>query len=212
MPVRKQDLLAWFADLQRVYSDNKQLLTELDAAIGDADHGTNMDRGFTAVKNELSAKAPADIQSVLQTAATTLIRTVGGAAGPLYGTLFLRASTACQGADELGTAELIRIFRAGVEGVQQRGKALPGDKTMLDALLPAMDAMERSLENGAELRVVLADGATAAETGMQATIAMQAHKGRASYLGARSIGHRDPGATSSYLLLKTASDCWRSLT
>jgi dihydroxyacetone kinase-like protein len=211
VPVRKQDVLAWLDALQRVYSDNKQLLTELDAAIGDADHGINMDRGFRAVKTELSAKDPADIRSVLQTAATTLIRTVGGAAGPLYGTFFLRASTACNEKTEIAAGDLVAIFEAGVEGLKRRGKAEPGDKTMIDALEPALAAMQTSLRAGADLQRVLGDGVAAAEAGMRATILMQARKGRASYLGARSIGHQDPGATSSYLLLKSAADTWRSL-
>jgi len=211
VPVRKQDVLAWLDALQRVYSDNKQLLTQLDAAIGDADHGINMDRGFRAVKTELSAKDPADIRSALQTAATTLIRTVGGAAGPLYGTFLLRASTACNEKTEIAASDLVTIFEAGVEGVKQRGKAAIGDKTMVDALEPALAAMQASLREGAELQKVLGDGVAAAEAGMRATIPMQARKGRASYLGARSIGHQDPGATSSYLLLKTAADTWRSL-
>jgi len=206
--VGKDDVLAWFKGLQQVYAENKQLLTDLDAAIGDADHGINMERGFTAVKAELGNNAPDNIQSLLHSAATVLIRTVGGAAGPLYGTFFLRASTATSGKTELDAEDVAALFQAGIEGVQQRGKAVAGDKTMVDALLPALAAMRKSLERGAGVAKILEEGAAAAEAGMRATIPMQARKGRASYLGERSIGHQDPGATSSYLLLKTAASVW----
>lgn len=204
----KEDVRAWLEALQKVYAENKQMLTELDAAIGDADHGINMDRGFTAVKAELGPNVPGDLHSILQAAATALIRTVGGAAGPLYGTFFLRASTAASGKTELDAADVVALFQAGIEGVQQRGRAVAGDKTMVDALLPALAAMRKSLEGGAGLAKVLEEGATAAEAGMRATIPMQARKGRASYLGERSIGHQDPGATSSYLLLRTSASVW----
>ena len=210
MTVSTADVLRWLTALQRVYAENRELLTDLDRAIGDADHGTNMDRGFTAVQAELSAHPSADLRSIFQTVATVLIRTVGGAAGPLYGTFFLRVATACAGKSELAAADLVALFQAGNEGVQQRGKALPGDKTMVDALLPAVDAMRNAFERGNSLAEILERGAAAAEAGMLATVPMQARKGRASYLGARSIGHQDPGATSSYLLLKTALDSWRS--
>jgi dihydroxyacetone kinase-like protein len=209
MAVTKQDVLAWLDALQKVYAENRQKLTDLDAAIGDADHGANMDRGFTAVKTQLAANVPADIRSVLQAAAMLLIRTVGGAAGPLYGTFFLRAGEACAGKSALEAADLVALFQAGIEGVQARGKAAPGDKTMLDALLPALAAMRQGLENGGTLAGVLDAGAAAAEAGMLGTVPMQARKGRASYLGPRSIGHQDPGATSSCLLLQTAAAAWR---
>jgi len=208
MAIRKEDVLAWLMALQQVYAENKQLLTDLDAAIGDADHGINMDRGFSSVKTELAANVPGDLQSILQATAKILIRTIGGAAGPLYGTFFLRASTAASGKIELDAASMVAMFQAGIEGVQQRGKAVAGDKTMVDALLPALGAMQTSLEERASLAKILDEGAAAAEAGMRATIPMQARKGRASYLGERSIGHQDPGATSSYLLLKTAANVW----
>jgi phosphoenolpyruvate---glycerone phosphotransferase subunit DhaL len=206
--VNKNDVLAWLTALQEVYAENKQLLTDLDAAIGDADHGINMDRGFTAVKAELGTNVPGDVQSILQAAATVLIRTVGGAAGPLYGTFFLRASVATSGKTELDAADVVAMFQAGIQGVQQRGKAAAGDKTMVDALLPALAAMRKGLGEGAGLTKILEEGAAAARAGMLATIPMQARKGRASYLGERSIGHQDPGATSSYLLFKTAASVW----
>jgi dihydroxyacetone kinase-like protein len=210
MPVGKSEVLKWLDVLQQAYAENRQWLTELDSAIGDADHGINMDRGFTAVRAELAAHSPSDIRSVFQSVATALIRHVGGAAGPLYGTFFLRAAAACAGKTEIEAADLVALFQAGIEGVAQRGKAAAGDKTMLDALLPALDAMRSGLEDGGSLAAVLDAGAAAAHAGMLATIPMQACKGRASYLGVRSIGHQDPGATSSYLLLQAAADTWRS--
>jgi dihydroxyacetone kinase-like protein len=210
MTLGKQHILAWLEALHRVYSENRERLTELDSAIGDADHGTNMDRGFTAVQAELTSQPRSDIKAIFEATAKTLIRTVGGAAGPLYGTFFLRAASVCSGRTELAAADLLAVFQAGVEGVQQRGKAMAGEKTMLDALLPALDAMRQGSEAGDGLDAILDRGVAAAETGMRATIPMQARKGRASYLGPRSIGHQDPGATSSYLLLKAARDSWRS--
>jgi dihydroxyacetone kinase-like protein len=208
MAVDRDSVLAWFAELQRVYAANKERLTELDSAIGDADHGTNMDRGFSAVKTELDKDVSANIGTIFKVAATTLIKTVGGASGPLYGTFFLRAGAACQDQTELEPADVVTMFRAGIEGVVQRGKASREDKTMLDALLPALDAMDQTA--GASIGEILASAAAAAEKGMQATIPMQARKGRASYLGTRSIGHQDPGATSSYMLIRAAADVWRS--
>lgn len=210
MTVGNSEVLRWLEALQQAYARNRDSLTELDSAIGDADHGTNMDRGFTAVKAELPAHASSDIGSILQKVATVLIRSVGGAAGPLYGTFFLRAGVACAGKTQMGAADVLAMFQAGIEGIQQRGKAVPGDKTMLDALLPAVEAMRKGIEGGAGLAEILDAGAAAADAGMLATVPMQARKGRASYLGARSIGHQDPGATSSCLLVKTAADTWRS--
>lgn len=210
MTVGNSEVLRWLEALQQAYARNRDSLTELDPAIGDADHGTNMDRGFTAVKAELPAHASSDIGSILQKVATVLIRSVGGAAGPLYGTFFLRAGVACAGKTQMGAADVLAMFQAGIEGIQQRGKAVPGDKTMLDALLPAVEAMRKGIEGGAGLAEILDAGAAAADAGMLATVPMQARKGRASYLGARSIGHQDPGATSSCLLVKTAADTWRS--
>ncbi len=209
MTVGKQELLEWLNCLQRVYAENRQRLTELDSAIGDADHGINMDRGFAAVRTELASHAAADIGAILQTAATVLIRNVGGASGPLYGTFFLRASAACAGKSELDAAGVVSLFQAGAEGVRRRGKAEPGDKTMVDALEPALAAMRKALNEDGSLGAVLAAGAAAAEQGMLATIPMQARKGRASYLGPRSVGHQDPGATSSWLLVRAAADTWR---
>lgn len=206
--ITKKDVLAWINRLQKIYNENKEYLTELDSAIGDADHGINMNRGFTTVKTELEKTPPQDISAALKITAMTLIRTVGGASGPLYGTFFLRASNICTSKTDLQASDVVALFEAGLEGIGQRGKAQLGDKTMVDALMPAVNAMKQALQDGADLRQLLKQGVAAAEKGMEGTIPLQARKGRASYLGERSIGHQDPGATSSYLLLKTALNVW----
>jgi len=209
MTVSRQDLLRWFSALQKVFAENRQQLTDLDSAIGDGDFGISLDRGFTAVEAELTANPPADIRAVFQNVATVLIKTMGGSSGPLLGTFFLRAAATCANKSELAPADVVALFQAGVDGLQQRGKAALGDKTMLDALLPAVDAMRGALDAGSGLTEILERGAAAAEAGMRGTITMQARKGRGSYLGERSVGHQDPGATASYLLLKTAEEVWR---
>jgi dihydroxyacetone kinase-like protein len=206
--INRDNLYAWVTALQQVYAENKEYLTNLDSAIGDADHGINMNRGFTNAMADLEKSQPEDIDAILKTVAMTLIRTVGGAAGPLYGTFFMRASAACTGKAELGPADVVALFEAGLGGVLQRGKAELNDKTMVDALTPAVEAMKSSLSNGSNVAQILEKGTAAAKKGMQDTIPLQARKGRASYLGERSIGHQDPGATSSYLMLKTATEVW----
>lgn len=206
--VNRDNLLAWIDALVQIYAENKQFLTQLDSAIGDADHGINMDRGFQAVKADLAKTNPQDISTLLKTVAMALIRTVGGAAGPLYGTFFMRASAACANKAELGPADVVALFEAGLEGIVQRGKAELNDKTMVDAQKPALEAMKQALAAGADVKTILQKGAAAAEEGMKNTIPLQARKGRASYLGERSIGHQDPGATSSYLMILAAADLW----
>jgi dihydroxyacetone kinase-like protein len=209
MAVSREDVLRWLSALQKVFAENAQRLTDLDSAVGDGDFGISLDRGFTAMQAELTANPPADIRAVFQNVATILIKTMGGSSGPLLGTFFLRAATASAGKSELEPADLVALFKAGVEGLQQRGKAALGDKTMLDALLPGVDAMRSALEAGGGMTEILERGAAAAEAGMRATISMEARKGRASYLGERSVGHQDPGATAAYLLLKAAAEEWR---
>lgn len=209
MAVSTQDVLRWLDASQKVFAEHKQQLTDLDAAVGDGDFGISLDRGFTAVQAELSANPPADPRAVFQNVATVLIKTMGGSSGPLLGTFFLRAGAACAGKSELAPADVVALFQAGVEGLQQRGKAERGDKTMLDAWLPAVDAMRGAVEAGEGLSDLLNKGVAAAEAGAQATVAMQARKGRGSYLGERSIGHPDPGAVAVHLLLKTAADAWQ---
>jgi phosphoenolpyruvate---glycerone phosphotransferase subunit DhaL len=209
MAVSRDDVLRWLSALQKVFAENRQQLTDLDSAIGDGDFGISLDRGFTAVQAELTANPPADIRAVFQNVATVLIKTMGGSSGPLLGTFFLRAGAAAAGKSELGPADVVALFQAGVEGIQQRGKAALGDKTMLDAWLPAVDAMRGALEAGSGLAEILERGAAASDAGMQATVSMSARKGRASYLGDRSAGHADPGATASHLMLNAAAEVWR---
>ena len=207
MTIQLGHVLDWIEELARAFVDSRQLLTELDSAIGDADHGINMDRGFSAVTAALSQASPISIETALKLVAMTLIRTVGGASGPLYGTFFLRASNACAGVAELDADGLVTLFKAGIEGLQQRGKAEAGDKTMVDALLPALQAMQAALAEGEDLGKLLRLASLAAEKGMRDTIPMIARKGRASYLAERSIGHQDPGATSAYLIIEAAARC-----
>src|SRR5690348_5898586 len=183
-------------------AENRAYLTKLDTAIGDGDHGTNMDRGMKKAVEKLDGTEAVDIGTDLKAVGMALVSSVGGAAGPLYGTLFLQMGTAAAGKDELDLDGWTAAVEAGVKGVQARGKAEPGDKTMIDALLPAIEA----LREGGEIGEALTRSADAAEEGMKATIPLEARKGRASYLGPRSVGHQDPGATSSYLLLRAAAE------
>jgi phosphoenolpyruvate---glycerone phosphotransferase subunit DhaL len=191
-----------FADEVRDHADE---LTALDSAIGDADHGANMRRGMTAVVANLDETPDAGPAALLKSAGMTLVSTVGGASGPLYGTLFLRMATAAGDHDELDAAGFAKALRAGLDGVVARGKAAPGDKTMLDALVPAVDVLDAALGDGAGLRDGLRAAATAADEGSDATVPLVARKGRASYLGERSAGHRDPGAASTALLVNAAA-------
>jgi dihydroxyacetone kinase-like protein len=198
----------WIADYTAVIAEHREELVALDRAIGDADHGTNMDRGFKKALEKLEATEGDDIGALLKVVAMALISSVGGAAGPLYGTLFLQMGAATAGRSELDLDGWTAALAAGVRGVQARGKAEPGDKTMLDALLPAVAALETARASGAELAAALQDSAEAAAEGMRQTIPLEAHKGRASYLGPRSVGHQDPGATSSHLLIESAASAF----
>ena len=202
------DVLRWIRAFAAEMATNKEQLTRLDSAIGDGDHGINMNRGMSAVLGKIDAPAEKDIGALLKTVGMTLVSTVGGAGGPLYGTLFLQMGTATAGKAELAPQDWAAALEAGIAGVQMRGKAEPGDKTMLDALLPGTDALEAALAEGASFQDALARSAGAAEQGMRDTIPLVARKGRASYLGERSAGHQDPGATSSHLLLETAAETW----
>jgi dihydroxyacetone kinase-like protein len=191
-----------------VVAENKSYFTELDSAIGDADHGINMDRGFQAVLGKLDGQGSSDIGAIFKTVGMTLVSTVGGASGPLYGTLFLQLGVATAGKGALDAADWGAALDAGVQGVIARGKAEPQDKTMVDALIPGRDAYHQTLTDGGTFADALRRSASAAEEGMKATIPWVARKGRASYLGERSAGHQDPGATSSFLFLKTVADTW----
>ncbi len=199
----RDQIVQWLKNLHEVLVENKEYLTELDSAIGDADHGINMKRGFDKVVDKLPTVADKDIGSIMKTTGMALISSVGGAAGPLYGTFFMRGGMAAASKEKLTGEDIVEMLQSGVEGVVQRGRAELGDKTMVDALTPGVDAMRESLENGDDTVTALEAGVDAAEQGMKDTIPLQAKKGRASYLGERSIGHQDPGATSSYLILKT---------
>ncbi len=184
-------------------AEHKAELSHLDREIGDGDHGENLAKGFTAVVAKLAANSPATPGAVLKLVATTLISTVGGASGPLFGTAFLRAATACADAPTLDAEQVAIALKAAVDGVVARGKAEIGDKTMVDALIPAADAARNAADAGGSIADVLTAAAKAGESGRVDTIALQARKGRASYLGERSIGHVDPGATSVTYLLQT---------
>lgn len=194
----------WLREFARLVTENAQYLSDLDAAVGDADHGINMERGMAAVIAALDEAPPADLPDLFKKVGMTLVSSVGGASGPLYGTLFLRMGPAF-GADAPGAAEFAKALRAGVDGVVTRGRAEAGDKTMFDALAPALDALDGALAAGAELAPALQEAAAAAERGRDATESMIARKGRASYLGQRSVGHIDPGATSSAMLITAAA-------
>ena len=200
MPVTRDGAVEWMRRFAAEMGEHRQELVRLDTAIGDGDHGTNMDRGMRKAIEKLDAAETADPGAVLKTVAMALVSSVGGAAGPLYGTLFLQLGAAMAGQDEVDLAGWAAAWRKGLEGVQARGKAELGDKTMVDALTPAVEALEQASDFDDGLRAA----AQAAEDGMKATIPMLARKGRASYLGERSKDHQDPGATSTYYLFQSA--------
>ena len=234
-PIGVEALTFWIREFAHRVGAQKDLLTELDSAIGDADHGTNMDRGLTAVVAVLDAGPPAGPVAgpaagplagappagaplagaptaaastpgaLLKAVGMTLVSTVGGASGPLYGTLFLRMAAAAGADERLDGEGFARALRAGLGGVLARGRAAPGDKTMVDALTPACDALDAALGAGTPPSQALAAASRAADAGRDATTPMLARKGRASYLGERSIGHQDPGATSAALLIGAAA-------
>ena len=195
--------LAWIRDVQAVLAENRESLNDLDRAIGDGDHGENMDRGMKAVVLKL-ADGAGDVQGVLKTVASTLMSTVGGAAGPLYGTAFLRAAKAVDG--DVDANGVVALIAGALDGIVARGKATTGEKTMVDAWSPALDAAKAVAESGGTPAAALRAAAEAAAKGSDDTIPLRASKGRASYLGERSMGHRDPGSLSTALILKAAAD------
>jgi dihydroxyacetone kinase-like protein len=209
MSLGPDDVLRWIRAFAADVEANKEQLTQLDAAIGDGDHGINMQRGMSAVLGKVDASdEEQDIGALLKTVGMTLVSTVGGAGGPLYGTLFLQMGTAVSGKAELGPDDWANALDAAIAGVQARGKAESGDKTMIDALIPGRDALKAALAKGASFEDALRQSADAAGQGMRDTVPLVAKKGRASYLGERSAGHQDPGATSSHLLLEAAAETW----
>ena len=196
--ISMQQLLDIIARMSDIIQENKDFLTELDMPIGDSDHGINMARGFQAVSAKLPTLEGKDAGTILKTVGMTLVSTVGGASGPLYGTAFMKAGAKMAGKTELGIDDLLVMLHEAVEGIKMRGKSTTGEQTMLDAMVPALEAMKAASGSPAE---VLAAGLKAAQNGVEATKNMIATKGRASYLGERSLGHQDPGATSFTLLL-----------
>ena len=199
-------LAAWVRAFAGLIEQNAQYLTELDSAIGDADHGTNMKRGMKAVVESLDSATPETADALFKQVGMKLVSAVGGASGPLYGTLFLRMGVSLGAVADTSPQDFAAALRAGLDGVVARGKAQLEDKTRVDALTPAVDALEQALAGGSPLQEGLAATVSAAEKGRDSVTPLVARKGRASYLGERSAGHQDPGATSTTLLLQAAAD------
>ena len=204
--ISKDKFISWIERYAGHIADQKDYLTELDSAIGDADHGANMHRGFQAVLAKKADLQNKDVGGLFKIVAMTLIQTVGGASGALYGTFYLQASTAAGAKPELSPAEFGTVLDKGLAGIVLRGKAAVGDKTMVDALQPAIKAYKYSIGAGEDLQKALESATVAAEEGLRSTIPIVARKGRASYLGERSAGHADPGATSTVLLFRAAAE------
>ena len=201
--ITQGQMLKWLEVTAAVIEENRQYLTDLDSPIGDADHGINMDRGFKKIVSKLPGVEDKDIGTILKTSGMALVTSVGGAGGPLYGTFLMDAGKAVAGKEELSDNDLVALLDAGLKGVIRIGKANLEDKTMVDALHPALEALRKALADGKDTVEALHLMTDAAHEGMKDTIPMLARKGRASYVGERSIGHQDPGATSSYLILRT---------
>lgn len=206
MALTKQQVVDWLMRCGEVFSRERDFLTRLDTEIGDADHGLNMNRGFNKVVEKLPSVADKDIGFILKNTGMTLLSSVGGASGPLFGTFFIRAAQAANANQSLDLAELQQMMQEGVEGVVMRGKAEPGDKTMCDAWWPVVESLGQSAQQNLSVAEALQRAADSAERAVESTITMQARKGRASYLGERSIGHQDPGATSVMLMMKTLAE------
>lgn len=200
MNFTKEMSIQWLQTATELINENKDYLTELDAAIGDADHGLNMSRGFSKVMEKLASTDMADISDVFKNTAMTLISSVGGASGPLYGSFFLKASMACKGKEELAKDDLVATLEAGMKGIQERGRAVEGDKTMIDVWSPVISFLKENSEDN--LPQQIHEALKVAEQSKDATKDLLAKKGRASYLGERSVGNLDPGAVSSFLLIK----------
>lgn len=196
-------LADWISRFGTAVTAKRDWLTELDSAIGDADHGANMARGMSAVGEKLGAGTPATVDELLKSVGMTLVSSVGGASGPLYGTFFLRMGMTAGAVSELDGPGLAAALRAGLDGIVARGKAEAGDKTMFDAMAPAVDALDEALAAGSSVPDAVGAAADAAAKGRDATLPLVARKGRASYLGERSAGHLDPGAASTAILFET---------
>jgi dihydroxyacetone kinase-like protein len=208
--ITREHIITWIENLADIFAEKRAYLTELDSPIGDADHGTNMARGFAKAKEKLPSVKDTDIGNILKTMGMTLISSIGGASGPLYGTFFMRAGTAVPSKHELDTKDLRNMLEGGLEGLVQRGRAEPGDKTMVDAVHPAVAAARLAVNKDYDIEKALFMVTEAAAKGVKDTIPMIAKKGRASYLGKQSIGHQDPGATSTYFIIGALLDVVRS--
>ncbi|HIE4391075.1 dihydroxyacetone kinase subunit DhaL [Serratia liquefaciens] len=206
MALTKQQVVDWLMRCGEVFTQQRDFLTRLDTEIGDADHGLNMNRGFNKVVEKLPSVADKDIGFILKNTGMTLLSSVGGASGPLFGTFFIRAAQAANAKQSLDLAELHQLMQEGVDGVVMRGKAETGDKTMCDAWWAVVDSLGQSVEQQLGVAEALQRASERAEQAVESTITMQARKGRASYLGERSIGHQDPGATSVMLMMKTLAE------
>ncbi|WP_027179621.1 dihydroxyacetone kinase subunit DhaL [Maridesulfovibrio bastinii] len=206
MPISKAQLISWISKLAEVYAEKKEYLTELDAAIGDADHGINLNRGFRKVMDKLPSVEDKDCGTILKTVGMTLMSSVGGASGLLYGTFWMKGGMALAGKEELNSAEFEEFIETGVAGVLQRGRAELGDKTMYDVWAPVLEEIKKLSDEGKDVAEILDAVIPVGEKALEGTIPMQAKKGRASYLGERSIGHQDPGATSSVYMLEALKD------
>jgi dihydroxyacetone kinase-like protein len=209
MSISRDGVLAWLKAFAATINENAAYLTQLDSDIGDGDHGANMNRGMQAVLTALPGVTAQDIGSIFKTVGMKLVSTVGGASGPLYGTLFMQMGNATAGKMELTLDDWVAAMQAGYDGVIMRGKAQPGDKTMVDALTSGLNALKAERDAGASISDALNAAADATKQGMEQTIPLVARKGRASYLGERSANHQDPGATSSYYLMQTAAETWK---
>ncbi|CAI1746412.1 PTS-dependent dihydroxyacetone kinase, ADP-binding subunit dhaL [Serratia grimesii] len=206
MALTKQQVVDWLMRCGEVFTQQRDFLTRLDTEIGDADHGLNMNRGFNKVVEKLPSVADKDIGFILKNTGMTLLSSVGGASGPLFGTFFIRAAQAANAKQSLDLAELHQMVQEGVDGVVMRGKAEPGDKTMCDAWWAVVESFGQSAQQQLSVAEALQRASARAEQAVESTITMQARKGRASYLGERSIGHQDPGATSVMLMMKTLAE------
>lgn len=204
--ISRDKLLKILEDIAAKIKEQRQFLTDLDAAIGDGDHGINMNRGFEAVLSKLPGISSKDIGTILKNVGMTLVSTVGGASGPLYGTAFMKAGQALGEKMEIDAQDLKLALEAALEGIKMRGKAQAGEKTMIDAIEPALNAFTGALEENMTMKEAMNRAVKAAEQGVEYTKTIVATKGRASYLGERSIGHQDPGATSSYLILQIIAE------
>ena len=211
MRITAEQVIRFIEGVATRIKEHRDELVQLDSAIGDADHGINMDRGFTMVLEKLPTVADKDIGTILKTVGMTLVSTVGGASGPLYGTAFIRAGMALADRYELTPAEVVVALEAALEGIMARGKAQRGEKTMVDAIGPGIDVLKEAQASGEEFVSAMRRSVAAVEAGMKATIPMLATKGRASYLGQRSIGHQDPGATSVFYMAQVLLETIESI-